>query len=48
MFDICKFFIQCNKDSYYEHMKIGVNNIYMGVSVYWPLSVLCVFACVCL
>ena len=35
-------FIQCNTNSCCEHLIY----IYMGVSVYWPLSVLRVFACV--
>ena len=42
MFDISELFIQCTTNSYCEH-KVGVNvYIYMGVSVCWSLSVLCV------
>ena len=44
MFDIGELFIQCNTNSCCEHITCGVNvNIYMGVSVYWPVFVLYVF-----
>ena len=38
----CELFIQCNKDSCYEHVTGGVNMyIYMGVSVCWPQFLEC-------
>ena len=38
--------MQCNTDSCCEHIAVG-NNIYLYVcvSIYWPLCVLCVFVC---
>ena len=47
IFDITKLFIKSFNVSCCEHITGDVNNIYMGVSVYWLLSVLCVFVCVC-
>ena len=45
--DISELFIQCNKDSCYEHITVVVIYLYVW-SVYWPLSVLHVFVCLCL
>ena len=42
IFDIGELSIQCNKDSCCEHITIGENIYLYGVSVYWPLSELCV------
>ena len=47
VFDISELFIQCNKDSCYEHITVVVIYLYVW-SVYWPLSVLHVFVCLCL